>query len=31
LGDAATEVQEERAPTRWRPLGFTMPSEELDF
>jgi hypothetical protein len=27
------KVQEDSAPTRWRPLssGFTMPSEELDF
>jgi len=27
------KVQEDRAPTRWRPLssGFTMPGEELDF
>jgi hypothetical protein len=33
LGEAGTEVQENRAPTRWRPLsfGFTMASEELDF
>jgi hypothetical protein len=33
LGDEQLKVQEDRAPTRWRPLsfGFTMPSEELDF
>jgi hypothetical protein len=25
------KVREDRAPTRWRLPGFTMPSEEFDF
>jgi hypothetical protein len=25
------KVREDRAPTRWRLRGFTMPSEEFDF